>query len=38
MNFPMQKLLVRYILDVMQCEKNVCENILKYLIGKKDNP
>jgi hypothetical protein len=36
--FPGQKLLVRHILDVMYCEKNVCKNILKFLIGKKDMP
>jgi hypothetical protein len=36
--FPGHKLLVRHILDVMHCEKNVCKNILKFLIGEKDKP
>ena len=29
-------LLVRHTLDVMHCEKNVCENIMKTLFGEKD--
>jgi hypothetical protein len=36
--FLLQKLKVHHVLDVMHCEKNVCENILKYLVGEKDNP
>ena len=29
-------LLVRHTLDVMHCEKNVCENIMKTMFGEKD--
>jgi hypothetical protein len=36
--FLVHKLLVRHILDLMHCEKNVCENILNYLLGEKDKP
>jgi hypothetical protein len=31
-------LLIRHILDVMHCEKNLCENIVKTIMGKKDSP
>ena len=34
----MQRLRIRHILDVMHCEKNICENILKYLLGERDKP
>jgi hypothetical protein len=30
-----QDLPVRHVLDVMHCEKNICENILKTLWGRK---
>ena len=33
-----QHLLERHILDVMHCEKNLCENILKTLLGMNDSP
>ena len=33
-----QHLLVRHILDVMHCEKNLCENLLKTLFGMNDSP
>ena len=33
-----QRLPVRQLLDVMHCEKNVCDNILKTLLGEKDSP
>ena len=33
-----QHLKVRHVLDVMHCEKNLCENILKTLFGMNDNP
>jgi hypothetical protein len=36
--FVIQKLKVRHVLYVMLCEKNLYENILRYLIGKKDKP
>jgi hypothetical protein len=29
---------VRHVLDVMHCEKNIVENILKTTFGKKDTP
>ena len=34
----MQDLPVRHVLDVMHCEKNITENILKTTFGEKDNP
>jgi hypothetical protein len=34
----MQRLKIRHVLDVMHCEKNICENILKYLMGERDKP
>ena len=34
----MQRLRIRHVLDVMHCEKNICENILKYLLGERDKP
>jgi hypothetical protein len=27
---------VRHTLDVMHCEKNICENLLKVIFGEKD--
>ena len=33
-----QDLLCRHTLDVMHCEKNVCEALLKYLLGDSDTP
>jgi hypothetical protein len=33
----MQKLLRRHLLDAMHCEKNLCENMLKTVIGTKDS-
>lgn len=33
-----QHVLDRHILEVMHCEKNLCENILKTLFGMNDNP
>jgi hypothetical protein len=33
-----QMLLIRHVLDVMHCEKNFCENIVKTIMGKKDSP
>ena len=33
----LQDLPVRHLLDVMHCEKNVCENILKTIMGEKDS-
>jgi hypothetical protein len=27
---------MRHTLDVMHCEKNVCENMLKTIFGEKD--
>ena len=33
----MQKLPIRQLLDVMHCEKNVCDNILRTFMGDKDN-
>ena len=33
-----QDLLVRHVLDVMHCEKNLAENILRTTFGEKDNP
>ena len=32
-----QYLPMRHTLDVMHCEKNICENIVKTLWGKKDS-
>jgi hypothetical protein len=32
----MQDLLIRNTLDIMHCEKNLCENIVKHLWGEKD--
>ena len=29
---------VRHVLDVMHCEKNLAENILKTVMGEKDTP
>jgi hypothetical protein len=34
----MQDLLIRHTLDVMHCEKNLCENIIKTLFGETDFP
>ena len=34
----MQHLLDRHILDVMHCEKNLCENMLRTLMGMNDSP
>ena len=34
----MQDLLVRHVLDVMHCEKNIAENILRTTFGEKDSP
>ncbi len=31
-----QHLLVRHTLDVMHCEKNICENMIKTIFGEKD--
>jgi hypothetical protein len=33
----MQKLLRRHLLDAIHCEKNLCENMLKTVIGAKDS-
>ena len=33
----LQDLPVRHLLDVMHCEKIVCDNILKTIMGEKDN-
>ena len=33
-----QDLPVRHVLDVMHCEKNIAENILKTTFGEKDSP
>ena len=33
-----QHLLERHVLDVMHCEKNLCENIVKTLWGMNDSP
>jgi hypothetical protein len=30
-------LLIRYIIDVMHYERNLCENIVKTIMGKKDS-
>jgi hypothetical protein len=32
-----QKLLIRYLLDTMHCEKNLCENMKKTTLGTKDS-
>jgi hypothetical protein len=34
----LQFLEIRHVLDVMHCEKNLCENLLRTLLGKTDNP
>lgn len=34
----LQYLLVRHILDVMHCEKNLCENMVKTLLAMNDTP
>ena len=34
----LQYLLVRHVLDVMHCEKNITENIVKTAFGEKDSP
>jgi hypothetical protein len=31
-------LFIRHILNVMHCEKNLCENIVKTIMGMKDSP
>ena len=33
-----QHLKVWHVLDIMHCEKNLCENILKTLFGMNDSP
>jgi hypothetical protein len=33
----MQYLKIRHILDVMHCEKNLCENIVRTLMGETDH-
>jgi hypothetical protein len=33
----MQKFLRRFLLDAMHCEKNLCEDILKTVLGAKDS-
>jgi tRNA(Ile)-lysidine synthase TilS/MesJ len=38
LRLSLQRLRIRHVLDVMHCEKNICENILKYLLGEKDKP
>ena len=32
-----QKLLIMHILDAMHCEKNLCENMVKTVLGMKDS-
>lgn len=34
----MQHLLIRNVLDVMHCEKNLSENVIRTLFGQKDTP
>ena len=34
----LQFLLIRHILDVMHCEKNLCKNVVKTIFGEKDTP
>jgi len=34
----MQRLLIRHILDIMHCEKNIAENFVSTLMGMKDGP
>lgn len=34
----MQHLLERHTFDAMHCEKNLCKNIVKTLLGMKDSP
>jgi hypothetical protein len=36
--YNLQHLKIRHVLDVMHCEKNLCENILKTLFGMNDSP
>jgi hypothetical protein len=33
----MQKLLICYLLETMHCEKNLCENLTKIVLGLKDS-
>ena len=33
----MQSLAIRHVFDEMNCEKNLCENIMKTIWGLKDN-
>ncbi len=33
---PIQHLLIQHTLDVMHIEKNVCKNVIKFIIGVKD--
>ena len=33
----LQKLLARYLLDAMHCEKNLCKNMTKTILGMKDS-
>ncbi len=33
---PIQHLLIPHTLDVMHIEKNVCESVIKFIIGVKD--
>lgn len=34
----MQDLLIRHTIDVMHCEKNLCENIMRTILGEADYP
>jgi hypothetical protein len=34
---PLQKLLIRHLLDAMHCEKNLCENMVRTTFGQKDS-
>ena len=36
--YLLKDLHVRHVLDVMHCEKNIAENILKTTFGEKDTP
>jgi len=36
--YTLQYLKIRHVLDVMHCEKNLCENILRTLFGMNDSP
>ena len=38
LHFQLQKLEVRHLVDTMHMEKNICENILRTLLGEKDKP